>query len=183
VLHYTQVVAGEANETTGRLNRMAGESPCRTSRSATREIAERPQPLKPHRRRDPALRAHRSSRRPVDGARPFELLRHHLCPSGSAMLLLFGRRQPRPPADTPIPTRSRSIATTFRTSPSARGVALLPRKRTLARMEGRVALDEFAQPLALNGTSTTKRHGLASTSHGQGMGGAAPRPARDDPRR
>ncbi|CAN5165474.1 hypothetical protein BH09ACT8_BH09ACT8_09750 [soil metagenome] len=52
VLHYTQVVAGAGNETTGRLIGWLAKV-----------LAEHMAALEPRRRRDPAVRAHRSARR------------------------------------------------------------------------------------------------------------------------
>ena len=66
VLHYTQVVAGAGNETTGRLigwlAKVLAEHP-----DQRREIERRPIAADPRDRRDAALRADRSARSPLHG--------------------------------------------------------------------------------------------------------------------
>jgi cytochrome P450 len=116
VLHYTQVVAGAGNETTGRLigwlAKVLAEHPdqrrqvTRDRSLLTRAIDEtlRFEPTGPHVARYIA--------------RDFEC-HGTTVPAGSAMLLLFGaaNRDPRRYTD---PDSSTSTATTSRTSPSAR---------------------------------------------------------------
>ena len=74
VLHYTQVVAGAGNETTGRLigwlAKVLAEHP-----DQRREIYRGSVAAEPHRRRNTAIRAHRAARSPLDG-RGFRVLRH-----------------------------------------------------------------------------------------------------------
>ena len=75
VLHYTQVVAGAGNETTGRLIGWLAKVLAETSRPAPRDppgsVA-----AEPHHRRDVTVRTDGAARRSLDGKR-FRVLRHH----------------------------------------------------------------------------------------------------------
>ena len=138
VLHYTQVVAGAGNETTGRLigwlAKVLAEHP-----DQRREVARRPQPADAHGRRDPAVRTDGPACRTMDGTG----LRVYgtTVPAGSAMLLLFGaaNRDPRryPDPDTFNIHRDNISHITF-----GKGVHYCL-GANLARLEGRVALDEL----------------------------------------
>ncbi len=154
VLHYTQVVAGAGNETTGRLigwlAKVLAEHP-----DQRREIAEDRQPVEPRRRRDPALRAHRSPCRPVDGARPRVLWHHGAC--GQRHAAAIRRRQPRPP---PL-RRPRHVQHSSRQHLAhhlRQGRALLPRGEPGAPGR-RDRARRVAQPLARLGYRL--RHGAA----------------------
>ena len=124
VLHYTQVVAGAGNETTGRLigwlAKVLADHP--DQRRAGRRG---PLAAEPRGRRDAALRADRPARRPVDG-KGFRELRHRRCPRAARCCCCSA-----PPtairAATAIPTRSTSTATTSAHTHLRQGGALLPR--------------------------------------------------------
>ena len=75
VLHYTQVVAGAGNETTGRLIGWLAKVLAEHPGSAT-EVRRRPEPADAHGRRDPAVRTDGPARRTMDGT-GLRDLRHH----------------------------------------------------------------------------------------------------------
>ena len=139
VLHYTQVVAGAGNETTGRLigwlAKVLAEHP-----DQRREVARGPVAADPRGRRDPAVRADRARTSPDTWHRDFECYGTTV-PAGSAMLLLFGaaNRDPRryTDPDTFDIHRDNISHLTF-----GKGLHYCL-GANLARLEGRVALDEL----------------------------------------
>ena len=139
VLHYTQVVAGAGNETTGRLigwlAKVLAEHP-----DQRREVYEDRSSAAARRRRDPAVRTDRAARRPLCGIR-ISSRTAPTVPAGSAMLLLFGaaNRDPRRYADPDTFNihRDNICHLTF-----GKGVHYCL-GANLARLEGRVALDEL----------------------------------------
>ena len=178
VLHYTQVVAGAGNETTGRLigwlAKVLAEHP-----DQRREIEQ-----------DRSL-----LNRTVDETLRFEPTGPHVArwmaedfecygttvPAGSAMLLLFGaaNRDPRRYTD---PDPSTFIATTSRTSPSARACTTAWEPTSPGwRAASRWTRSSTAGP---SGTSTTTQHNSRRRrpcAAGRSCGSCCPSRRRADP--
>ena len=156
ILHYTQVVAGAGNETTGRLigwlAKVLAEHP-----DQRREVHQRPLAADPRGRRDAALRADRAARRPVH-AQGLRDLRHDRA-RGQCDAAALRRGQPRP-APLHRPGHLRHPPRQHQPSHLRQGCALLPRRQPRP-VGGPGGPRRAAEPLARMGHRLRQRRARA----------------------